>query len=405
MASKSNSAIDTAINPVGSAVNQAVGLAQSIDQMISGGYRERKEARQQQAWTELNAKQAHEYNMATIEAQQQWQDKMTQKYNTPKAQLKSQIEGMKEAGLNPAMLNGGAAGGGGSGAASQGGTPGQSGAQGARANSASAAAAKTAAISASTEATLTSQRVQSETELNRELAKKAKAEADRASEDAGLSKAKTDTENQMRGVLVAKAEEEGWEIFLRNFAKEVGWMTQVKDPRDKGGPNTETNIIKVGKFNRQFGYLSGPGSYLHEKVTNEILQAYAQTEEMQQSANKTQFEALIAEKDFDYYYNRLVNEIVRADAARIAATAYKLQTDYNVGNIWNAKQFVEMGSMGITALGGAIGNIWGAGMKSEQLKRIDKAAEEAKRTIEQWETSTTGPNGTTTTKGTRSKKY
>lgn len=381
-----------------SAVNGAI--AEGINSVLGTGQGSRKHQRQaardqynyqralnEQA-AELNAKSQAQQQANALQqmtAAQKHANAVNAEYNSVTGKMKQ----LERAGLNPAAAY--AVGGGSGGGSGQAAT----GTAGTSAPSISGGGVGLLDPTNVKRANTEQQMAASQIRLNDALAEKATAEAGSAGATEGLTSEKAETERQMRTGMKAMIEEQGWEVFLKNFMVEQGLLTGVSDPRGKGSDagDWNMNVVKVSRHNRQLGYLSGQGSYLSEKITNEMLQQYARTETMSQESNKAVWDAAIAEKDFDYYYNRLVNETTRANATGMAAAAYKLQTDYNVGNIWNAKQWVEMGALGVNALGNAVGSVWGAKVGAEKVKQIGKAAEEAKSKIEWWEKETSVRGG------------
>lgn len=229
----------------------------------------------------------------------------------------AQVAHLKAAGLNPALMYGGGGGGGtttGSGSASIGGAQ------------ASDESSRQMANTASLGMGLQLAKLQSEIKVNESVAKVNEANAVKATEEGTTVK-------ESRSYLVEKLKQDGKGQWLSNLQEQfkmndAGEVTVVKNKLyGEGGVN--------------------PTSLFSKEITTNIANAEAQ-------AKNSGAQALLNNNKALGYFQELLNDTARADAAGVQAAAAKLSSEFNSGELQNAKYWVQMGSTILKSLLGIV---------------------------------------------------
>lgn len=243
---------------------------------------------------------------------------MQSKYDSAEEQVKR----LKEAGLNPALMySGGNAGG-------AGGTTG--GAQGMAVSSghASDESARKANDMQSQGMALQLAKLASEVEVNKSVAEVNKA-------NAGLSGAKTTTEEQQRQSLVEKLTQEGIGKYLENVSEHWKITGEKESGLDYNGSGKGLNAVMSEK------------GFIGQEAVNLITKGLA-------DIGNTNAQALLTNNKAQGYFQELVNETAKANAAGIQAAAMKLANEWNTGEFTNWKTWADLGVQATQVVGGVV---------------------------------------------------
>lgn len=216
----------------------------------------------------------------------------------------AQIEHIKNAGLNPAMLyaKGGAGGTTGGGSASVGG------------GQASDQAARQQANTAQAMSGMAMMKLQSEIKLNEAQAKNLIADAN--------------TKDESRSWIVEKLKQEGKGSWLDNLKTEYlmsGYQGEMVY-RNKNVDYGETGISSTGLFSQQ--------------AAAELAQTLA-------NSNNQAAQALLTNEKAKGYWQELLNDTIRADNDKIKTTSIKLAAEWSTGEFTNWKTWADL-ARGIT---------------------------------------------------------
>lgn len=314
----------------------AVGITgvTAADNIISGGYRQREAARQQQRYNEQNMATQQRYNKENMAAQQKYNAAEAQKsrdWNTEAEQMKR----MSAAGLNPYALFGGkGGGGGGSTAAATSGVAGAGLPSVGIGDSAGVMSNKTAAAQSLAGAA----KLNSEIDLNKAAAEKARADADAARANAGIKTGDENVDKPAMARLAAmrgEGELKAIEAFLKKYGMnsspegEDGEFAAERDP-DTG--------VTVGMFR---------GSYVSKQMSLEL-------GEVASAIGKNNAAAELDTERKRYYWQEMLNAIAHADAAKMNAAAKQLEAEYKYGETMTAKWWIENGGRALNAIGSLV---------------------------------------------------
>lgn len=228
----------------------------------------------------------------------------------------AQVALLKEAGLNPALMyaKGGTGGSTGGGGASVGG------------GTASDVAAATNAATNKQMAGLAMMRAKSEIAVNEATANKLNAEAQ--------------TTEESRSPLVEKLRQEGHGQWLENIRMEYIMGDDGNVIHKNRATGKEAGVMETSLFSRQ--------------IATDIAKAEAEKGNAQASA-------LLTNEKAQGYWQELLNETMKADAAATQAAAEKLAKEWNTGEFTNWKTWVDLGAtvvddiikgVGVSKLGG-----------------------------------------------------
>lgn len=234
-------------------------------------------------------------------------------YTNPSMTMKR----LEDAGLNPALMYGqGGAGGTTTGSAAQSGVSG-----GAASDEASR---KMTSIQQQGMA-LQMAKLQSEIDVNKSVAEVNKA-------NAGLSGAKMTTEETQRQSLVEKLTQEGIGKYLENVSQHWKITGEKDSGLDYNGSGKGLNAVMSEK------------GFIGQEAVNLITKGLA-------DIGNTNAQALLTNKKAEGYFQELMNETAKANAAGIQAAAMKLANEWNTGEFTNWKTWAELGVEAVNTLG------------------------------------------------------
>lgn len=245
---------------------------------------DKRQIRQQKALTDIQ----YTANLGLTKAAYEEQKNLWDKTN-----LESQVSHAKNAGLNPALLY-------------QSGGPGGSTGSGSSSVSGSQASDSAATQNANTNQTalgMAMMKMQSEIELNKSVANKNNAEAE--------------TTNQTRSGLVEKLRQEGHGLWLDNLKSQYEMSPEGEVVYKNKATGKTAAISETGLFNR--------------KISADIA--------------KTVAEGKLTDEKAIGYFQELLNDTARADAAGVQAAATKLAAEFNYGELYNTKWWIQTGQM------------------------------------------------------------
>lgn len=218
----------------------------------------------------------------------------------------AQVEHLKNAGLNPALMY--AKGG-------QGGSTGGGSASVSGGNASGEAERMSADINRSMMG-LAMMKAQSEIDVNKSIAEKNRAEAQ--------------TTTESRGVLIEKLKQDG----------KGQWLENVKQRMLMGEFTDDITTLK----NKEYGEISiTKGSLFTEQAAADIAQALA-------SAENSKTQAILTNEKAKGYWQELLNDTARANAAGVQAAAVNLASEFNFGDLYNAKYWIQVAK-------GAVGDV------------------------------------------------
>lgn len=297
-------ALDAVTGGAASGAAGAVGseIAYGLGELLGTNKRRREQQLEdQQKLTDIQQKA----NLESLKYGNELQYDLWERTNYP-----AQVEKLKEAGLNPALLYG---------SAGEGGTTGGS--------AGGAVSGGQAADSAAREAAGIQK-----LGMGLEIRKK-QAEVKLAEAQAKNTEAKTTTENEQRDILVEKLKQEGQKTWLENIRKIY--------ENEKTAGNKDTVEIYGNKIYGATAITSN-GAF-NEQNAVAIAEAWADT------GNKLAQQALTNEKTKGYW-TELLNATVHADADKVKAAAIKLATEWNTGEYTNWKTWVETATGAINTI-------------------------------------------------------
>jgi hypothetical protein len=283
-------ALSTGMSVAGSAAEQ---IGYGLGELT--GYNDKlkkDQLEQQQALTDMQSKA----NLGLMKDSYKEQLNMWNKTNA-----EAQIAHYKAAGLNPALMyaKGGAGGSTGSGSASVGGG-----------NASDETSRKMANIQ-SAGMGLQMQKAASEIAVNQATANKLNAEAE--------------TTNKNRDNVIEETFQRGKSTWIENVRKEFEDNQQGDKEQGQGDKNERYGV-----------HMIAPNALFTQSKVAAVTQAMAQ-------ANNAEASALLNNNKAMGYWQELLNETNKSNAAGIQAAAQKLASEWNTGEFINWKTWAELG--------------------------------------------------------------
>lgn len=246
-------------------------------------------------------------------------------YTYDKTKASTQVQNLKDAGLNTALMYGT---GGGTGTQAQAGSTSAGSAGGA---SASDSASRDQARTAQMGMALQMQKLQSEIDVNKSVAEANRAQAGKASAD-------TETTNAIRDYSVEFERQQGIREWMNNN------RTKFEDYNREKGQDASYSNTKLDEHHE-----IASGSIFDQRITSEILKTVADT-------GNAEAQKLLTNTKAENYFQEILNQTAIAEAAtknantneadlankKIQALASKLTAEYGAGEIMNAKQIIQL---------------------------------------------------------------
>lgn len=323
------------------AIGAGVGIASGVTAIgkslgIGGKKRDKRQLNQQK---ELN-EQAGEVNYRYGEMAAQNSFQRTNEFydklfadNTPAAQKQR----LKDAGLSPALMYGGAGGTGGASVSpqAQGATGGVQAGQ--AANSAEQMMQSNQAMAMG----LQLSRLKSEIEVNESVADKNKAEADKAG-------AQTQTENEQRNAFIAKLHEEGRTAWLENAMRDFKMERSERSKNEYVATSNEYGATWIAR-----------DGYFEQETAAEIAKIWGE-------ANNNEALAELNTEKKQGYWQELLNATISAKADEARAAAAKLSAEWETGEYTNWKTWTEVAKGVVNSVTSAVS----AGAKASGAKNL-----------------------------------
>lgn len=276
------------------------------------------------------SEQQYEYNKKLMEQSYGLQKDMydyTFSKNTPAEQMKR----LKEAGLNPALMQGL---GGQSGADTGGGGTSVGGGQ------ASGNAERQAATAQSAGMVLQAARLKGELDLQ-------KAQKENIEADTENKKSKTTTENDQRETLIENMRQEGLGRWIDNMQKK--WQSREGDNQRQGEVYENEKLGEI--------YQIHENSYLADGMSAALIKT--QAEGGNQAA-----QALMNNEKAKTIFGELQAKMIQAQASKkqaengeTIALAMKLAAEFDTGEFTNWKTWTQLGMDGVNAIGNILGKV------------------------------------------------
>lgn len=291
---------------VGSAaIGQGMGM---LDEALFGNRRRRKQLEQQQKLTDINVA-AQE---GLMDKAQEQQLEMWDATN-----YAAQMEQLRKAGLNPALIY---AGGGGQG------TTGTIGGGGVGAGTASTEAEQKQAEAAQQGMGLQMAKLAAEVKVMEAQAKKLEA-------DAKLSSEQGITEEQKREIFIENMKQSGMAEWLKNLRKQIEHGGGLQDG--------EVQLYRNKVYDASTAF-ENTGIW-HQRETTAIAESMART-------GSAEAQALLNNEKAKIVWGELLNAIKIGDAIKMQAEAQKLATEWSTGEFTNWKTWVDVGKEAITLI-------------------------------------------------------
>jgi len=162
------------------------------------------------------------------------------------------------------------------------------------------------------------------------------ANANKANADAKAIENKTPTTGNMGDMLLENMRQEGISKLMTN--KVQAWLNS--DPQLNAGKT---------EYNEQYDYRVGIGE--DSKFVKQFNAALFKTEA---EKNNLDANALLTNQKAEGYWNELLNETKKANAAAAQAAAQKLSAEWNTGEFTNWKTWTELANKAVQSAGNLI---------------------------------------------------
>lgn len=300
--------------PIGQQIGYGLGTLTGYNKAL-----ERDQLRQQQALTDIQS----DANLGLMKESYAQQKALWEATNAP-----AEVAKLKEAGLNPALMYKGAGmGSTGGGSASVGG------------GQASDTASRMNALNMQTGMGLSMMKLQSEIDLNKATAEKLRAEAR--------------TQDETRTGLIEKLKQDGRGLWLDNVRKkyELTWNGE-KDRATKFVNPVTNEELEIGE-------------YFDDQMNADLLQTLS-------DSDIKAAQALLTNEKAKGYWKELLNDTVRANAAEIQSSAYKLSQEWQTGEFTNWKTWAEMAQIVVGDVLRGIGNFKSGNLPPSKVETVIK---------------------------------
>lgn len=281
----------------GGMVGMGMGM---LDEAIMGNSRRRNQIEQQKKLTDINvAGQKELMSLAQEQQLQMWKD----------TSYAAQMEQLANAGLNPALIYGGAGagvtgtvGGGGIGTG----------------EAANEAQQKTADMQAQAMG-LQMAKTSAEIEVMKSQAEKNRAEA-------GLSGSQTETENKKRDIFIENLRQQGMGDWLMNLRMQMENSGEMQE--------NEVHLFRNATYGESTAFQKT--GIWNQRETTAIAEAMAR-------AGNQEAQALLNNEEAQVVWAKLINAEKMGDAMAMQAEAYKLAAMWSTGEFTNWKTWVDLG--------------------------------------------------------------
>lgn len=298
--------IKTLSNQVGKAANDASGGIMGyglslLDEALYGNRRRRKQIEQQQKLTDIGTAQS----FALMNAQRQNELQMWKDTN-----YNAQMEQLRQAGLNPAMIY------------AQGGGEGVTGSISTSGNQSGRAATD----AEQKQAEIAQQGMGLQMAMMKAQIKNINADTEEKQAAAELSQAKSTTENKQRDIFVENLRQEGVAQWLENLRRDI---------ENRGLPaDNEMYLERSAVYNTSTAF-QNTGAW-SQSVTNALANTLADT-------GSKEAQALLANEKAKIMWEELINHQKDADSRAVQAAAIKLASEWSTGEFTNWKTWVDLG--------------------------------------------------------------
>lgn len=276
------------LGPIGNQIGYGLGELTGYNKAL-----ERDQLRQQQALTNIQS----DANLSLMK-----ESYLQQKQLWDNTSAEAQVSHLKNAGLNPALMY------------AKGGTGGSTGGGGASVSGAQASdtTSRQMASNAQNMTGLAMMKAQSEIAVNNSIAAKNNADAQ--------------TTNENRENVVELTKQQGRGEWIENTKQKL--LLTMNKESDAVEAWKAVNPVTKEEIER--------GDIFTSKATADLLLT------LSQSANAEASAALNSEKA-NYYFKTILNDTARANASGVQAAAAKLAADFQFGDLYNTKFWIQLG--------------------------------------------------------------
>lgn len=293
-----------------------------LDEALFGDYRRQNQLDQQEA---LQRNQAY-YGKEMMNHQNKLQMEMWENTN-----YDAQVQQLKKAGLNPAMIYGQGQGGGVTGSGGMG----------------SIGTGTASDESSQKRAAIENMGMGIELAMMNAQKDKIIAETQSIKANTELTGEKTTTEVSSRDVLIENIKQQGLGKWLENLEHKEKFGTERTENEADGYRNkTYDEVIWMEA-----------GSYIQKELSLAILKTEAEI-------GNTEAQKLLTNNKAQGYFRELLNEIIKAEAtgkqaenSAVIAQAIKLTSEFDTGEFTNWKTWVDLGIKSVGTLSNVIGKV------------------------------------------------